>query len=218
MNSILQEWQTSLSRLYQFYLQKRAASKYFFLWLFLFFVVVNDLSFWWAMVTALPELVFNPQEFQQYFKVQFPVAILGALFDSLSFLVTIFIVKKALKSSSLQSFIGMLSVDLVIALLATFWVVFVFMFSSWLVRLSMPSEMATLSARQEIYSERVLNAINNPFANLRNIYFGAVIGISSLIPTLVHIVMACRAIGKMITAAGKRALLSYRNRMTRSRF
>ena len=198
MRTIFQEWQKTLSSVHSFYLSKRASTKQFYLWLFIFFVIINDLSYWWAMITALPHLVFDPNEFPQYFKVQFPVAFMGALFDSLSFFITIYIVEKALKSRSMFAFIGNLSIDLVIAVLATFWVVFVFMFSSWLVRLTMPEEITTLAARQEIYGRRLVDAINNPFANLRNIYFGIVIGISSLIPTLIHIFMACKSVSSSL--------------------
>jgi hypothetical protein len=77
------------------------------------------------MVTAFPELLIG-SSFIYYFKIQFPVGILGALFDSLSFFITILIIRKALESSTTMKYIGHLSIDFIIAVLATFWVVFFF--------------------------------------------------------------------------------------------
>ena len=57
------------------------------------------------------------------------------MFDSVSLLVTLYIVRLALSSTSNLSYLGYLNVDLVIAVLATFWVLFAFMVSGWVVSL-----------------------------------------------------------------------------------
>ena len=131
-----------------------------------------------------------------YFKVQVPVGLLGALFDSLSFFVTVYIIRRALQSNSTANFVGHLSLDLVIAVLATFWVVFVFSVSGWLVSFTEPVK-EVLSERNAVYRERVMNAVKQPTHNLRNIYFGLVMGISAMIPTCIHITMALRSLFKV---------------------
>ena len=47
----------------------------------------------------------------------------------------------------------------------------------------------TLSDRGKLYEKRVADAINNPTGEneLKNIYFGIVMGLSAMIPTAVHI-------------------------------
>ena len=130
-----------------------------------------------------------------YFKIQFPVAILGALFDCLSFFITIKIIEFAIKSTTPLSFVAHLSIDLLIAIAATFWVVFVFSFSSWLIRLTELDEVATqLSTRQNVYQDRLESAISNPTSNKRNIYFGLVMGVSAMLPTCFHIYMAFKSL------------------------
>ena len=146
------------------------------------------------MVTAFPELVFGPI-FPYYFKVQIPVALLGAMFDSLSFFVTIAIIKRAVNSVHQSQFLGHLSIDLVIAILATFWVLFVFSFSSWLIRHFDPTaDIQDLETRQLIYGDRALDALQDPSKHLLNIYFGLVMGISAMIPTCIHLYMAFRSV------------------------
>ena len=193
-NLVVEEWRFSLRHLFEIYQRRRPPLYVFYPALFLFFVLVNDLSYWLAMITAFPDLVVG--EFgAYYFKVQFPVATLGALFDSLSFFVTLLIVRKALTSTSASSFIGHLAIDLVIALLATVWVLFVFSFSSWLVRhVDVAADIQELAARQSVYQDRVIAALQEPTRNLRNIYFGLVMGTSAMIPSLVHLAMAVRSV------------------------
>ena len=120
------------------------------------------------------------------------MALLGAVFDSLSFFVTIRIIRSALKSQSPWSFVGHLSIDVIIAVIATFWVLWVFSFSSWLIRLTEPAT-AVLTARQELYQSRAMDALENPTDNVRNIYFGIIMGVSAMLPTCAHGYMAFRA-------------------------
>ena len=143
------------------------------------------------MYTAFPELT-RGSAGVYYYKVQFPVGILGALFDSLSFFVTIFIIRHALCSKKDIQYVAHLSLDLIIAILATFWVVFVFSFSGWLVNLVSLTPQV-LADRNAEYQGLLLDAIAKPTDNLRNIYFGLVMGISAMIPTCIHIFMFLRA-------------------------
>ncbi len=191
--SFSQRWKSSLGDVLQYYDSNRPPFKRLYPRLFLFFVGVNVFCYWWASLTAFPESIRGA--FFYYFKVQIPVGILGAVFDSLSFFVTLYIVRRALKSNSLRRFVGHLSIDILIAVIATFWVLFVFSFSSWLIRLTEvdPGLASDLSGRQEVYRERLENAIENPMDNKRNIYFGIVMGISAILPTCFHFYMAIRS-------------------------
>jgi hypothetical protein len=195
-NPLVEEWRFSLRRLYERYERHRPSSYLFYPTLFVFFVILNDASYWLAMITAFPELLVGRLG-RYYFKVQFPVATLGALFDSLSFFVTLYLIRKALTSDSTSRFVGHLSIDLVIAFLATLWVLFVFSFSSWLMRhFDASADIQGLAARQSVYQDRVVDAVRNPTRNLRNIYFGLVMGTSAMIPSCVHLAMAVRALVK----------------------
>ncbi len=195
MHPVTKHWQTTLCLVYEFYLAHRAKQRCFFVQLFAFFIFINIFCYWWAIFTAFPESIFG-NETRYYFKVQFPVGILGALFDSLSFFITIFIIKKSLKSTNTTNFISHLSLDFLIAILATFWVVFVFSFSGWIVSLTEPVK-ELLSERNTAYKNRVIQAVADPIGSYRNIYFGLIMGISAMIPTCTHIYMAVRSILKV---------------------
>ena len=160
------------------------------------------------MATAFPDLVFG-RTFIYYFKVQFPVGILGALFDSLSFFITIFIIQRALYTENNKIYIAHLSIDLLIAVLATFWVIFVFVVSGWIISLfetfNQPIEIierydheTNIYHRTEGYTGKVSDAIQNPTKNVRNIYFGFIMGLSAIIPTLIHLSMFCKSILKQL--------------------
>ena len=193
MDSIIEIWKVSLSRLLHVYDTRRGPLYIFFPLLFIFFVIINILFYWWAMVTAFPFLL-N----EYYFKVQFPVGFLGALFDSLSFFVTIFIIRLALRSKSSWEYFGHLSIDLVIAILATFWVVYVFSVSGWLIQW-IEATPTNFEARADRYEQMVVEAVANPTDNMRNIYFGLIMGISAMIPTSIHVGMFLLAIWKRFT-------------------
>ena len=160
----------------------------FFPRLFGFFVVVNWTCYAWALATAFPE-----QLNAHYFRLSFPVAILGAVFDSLSFFVTIVIIRRALKARSVWTYVGHLCIDLVIAALATLWVLFVFSVSGWLISL-IEAKPQTLTFRRERYGQFAAEALENPQGSLRNIYFGAVMGISAALPTALHLFLFLRAL------------------------
>jgi hypothetical protein len=187
------KWKNSLEGVLNYYDSNKPPFWSFFPRLFLFFVVINLFCYWWATATAFPGSILN--SFFYYFKVQFPVGILGAVFDSLSFFVTVFIIRRALKAMSTLRFVSHLSIDILIAILATFWVLFVFSFSSWLIRLTEvdPGLSAELVDRQNVYRQRMENAVEYPLQNKRNIYFGIVMGISAILPTLFHFYMAIRS-------------------------
>lgn len=139
------------------------------------------------MLIAFPELILGGS-WLEYFLLQFPVGFLGGLFDSLSLIVTFYMVKRAIASKSNFLYLAHLSVDLVIAFLATMWVLFVFVFSGWFISLLLFSP-ENLLVRKEVYEERVISAINNPSGTkeIRNIFFGIVMGFSAMIPTIFHI-------------------------------
>ena len=199
INQIISYWRRDLDRALLFYESKRFQGDSFFLYLFIFFVFLNITCYWFAMVTAFPSLVFG-KTFGYYFKVQFPVGILGALFDSFSFFVTIFIVRRALLTVSTKIYIAHLSIDLVIAVLATFWVILVFIISGWGVSfietLGQSEELiqtydheTNINKRTDKYVRTVNDALENPSENIQNIYFGLIMGISAILPTMIHFMM-----------------------------
>lgn len=132
-----------------------------------------------------------------YFLVQFPVGILGAVFDTLSFFVTIFIAKKALNTTSTKSYLAHLSVDLIIAIIATWWVLLVFSISGWLVSIVQQTP-ESFAERSYVYEQRFMQAIKDPtdIHNLKNIYFGVIMGISAMLPTFTHSIMSLYSVSK----------------------
>ena len=189
-------WRADLGVMLEKFQTWRSNTGHYFFKVFIFFVFFNDLAYWFAIATAYPELL-SGDEFLHYSKVQIPVAILGALFDSLSLYITLVVVGRALRSPSNLSYISHLGIDLLIAVAATFWILFVFSISGWLVSFFSSEKMVqvqltdneTLSDRGKLYEKRVADAINNPTGEneLKNIYFGIVMGLSAMIPTAVHI-------------------------------
>ena len=187
MNATIIVWKNYLRRLLDYYEAKRGSLYTFYPMLFLFFVLINIACYWWAMFTAFPELT-RGIDGHHYFKVQFPVGIMGAFFDSLSFFITIFIIRRALSAQKNLEYVSHLSLDLIIALLATLWVLYVFSFAGWLVHL-FESVRQDLSGRNEDYRRMLKDALANPFANKRNIYFGLILGVSAMLPTCCHMFM-----------------------------
>ena len=185
-------WKASLAQLLYFYEEKRPKMYWFFPMLFAFFVVLNIACYWLAMYTAYPEYM-KSQEASQYVLLQYPVGFLGAVFDSLSFFVTIWIIRRALECTKLTEYIGHLSLDAVIAIIATFWVLFVFTWGGQIVSMV---EAINTEAVPESFSDRtgktslrVQEAIENPAGNWRNIYFGLLMGISASLATFAHILL-----------------------------
>ena len=127
-------------------------------------------------------------EAAHYIKLQIPVGILGALFDSLSFFLTIWIIRRALASTKTSEYVFHLSLDLVIAVIATFWVLFVFTFGGWMISLweTAPEQLAERGTK---YTNRAIQAIQDPTGreNAKNIYFGVIMGVSAALPTCMHL-------------------------------
>lgn len=188
MNYVFEIWKASLSRLLSYYETTRGRLARFFPMLFLFFVVLNIACYWWAMFTAFPHLMARADSRHYYFLIQFPVGILGAMFDSFSFFVTIYIIRRALWSRNSFEYVAHLSLDFVIAILATFWVLFVFSFSGWLISY-LQAAPEVLAERNAGYQRMLVRAAVNPTENLRNIYFGLIMGISAMLPTCTHVFM-----------------------------
>ena len=213
INQIIYYWRKDLRKVLSFYESKRSQGDHFFLYLFLFFILVNITCYWLAMVSAFPSLVFG-KTFSYYFKVQFPVGIFGALFDSLSFFITIFIIRRALLTINTKVYIAHLSIDLAIAVLATFWVVFVFIVSGWAVSfidtlgqteqiIQTHDHETSIDKRTNKYINTVNEALINSSKNIQNIYFGLIMGISAMLPTMVHFIMFLKSFFRIIISIGK---------------
>ena len=84
-------------------------------------------------------------------------------------------------------------------MLATFWVLFVFMVSGWIVNLVLAIP-ETFEARTVLYQGRLWSVFNDPFSadNLRNIYFGVIMGASALLPTLFHLFLAGKSLVRSV--------------------
>jgi len=192
-STIFTYWRESLLHLHTWFESLRHRTRYFYIKTFLVFIALNLTCFWWAFLTTYPKLLFTDKA-MEYVLIGFPVAIFGAAFDSLSLLVTLYIVRRAIASKNNLNFFGYLSIDLFIAVLATFWVLFVFIVSGWLVDLVL-AQSETLVDRGHLYKGRLKGVLLNPFSleSIRNIYFGIIMGASALIPTLLHIFLACRS-------------------------
>lgn len=187
MKQIITIWRDALHQVLDVYERRRGSIKVFFPLLFLFFVLLNIACYWWAIYTAFP-FYMQTHEASHYVKLQIPVGFLGALFDSVSFFVTIWIIKRALASTKTSEYVFHLSLDLLIAVLATLWVLFVFSFGGWLISLweSAPEQLAE---RGNKYTSRAVQAIQDPTGqeNVKNIYFGLIMGISAALPTCLHL-------------------------------
>lgn len=195
--NVMELWRARLAALLGNLEDRRNRTKYFYAKLFLFFVGLNVLCYWIAMVTAFPEVAFGPERVH-YFWVQVPVGLLGAVFDSLSLFVTLYMVRRALTRTSNLSYATHLSVDGVVAGLATLWVLFVFSVSGWLVSVvGMAPE--SLAERGSVYQDRLVRALQDPTGRdeLKNIYFGIVMGLSAMIPTLTHLYLSLRSVGSV---------------------
>ncbi len=189
MQEIITIWRDSLHRVLDIYERKRGRLIIFFPLLFLFFIFLNIACYWWAIYTAFP-FYMETHEASHYLKLRFPVGLFGALFDSLSFFVTIRIIRRALDSTKTSEYIFHLSLDLAIALIATLWVLFVFTFGGWLISLweQVPEQISERSIK---YTNRAVQAIQDPTGreNAKNIYFGLIMGVSAALPTCFHLLL-----------------------------
>ncbi|MDD9939798.1 MAG: hypothetical protein OXU20_01930 [Myxococcales bacterium] len=191
MKYVLEEWRQSLATLLAFYEARRGPLLPFVAKLFALSVVLNATCYWVGILGAYPEKLLG-HERGHYVLLQIPVGLLGAVFDTASFFVTVAIIRRALSTRHAREYLAHLSIDVGVAVLATFWVLFVFTASGWIMSyLEMQPE--SLGVRTAKYEHRLLNALRDPAANWRNVYFGVVMGVSASLPTLLHLGMFARA-------------------------
>jgi len=189
MAEIVAIWRNSLHTILDRYERKKISTWLFFPLLFVFFIILNIACYWWAIYTAFPYYM-QTHEASHYIKLQIPVGFFGALFDSLSFFVTIWIIRRALAARKTSEYVFHLSLDLIIAIVATFWVLFVFTFGGWLISIweNAPEQLTSRGAK---YTNRAVQAIQDPMGreNAKNIYFGVIMGVSAALPTCFHILL-----------------------------
>jgi len=192
VDETLDRWRSSLTRLLASYEARRARTKWFVPRLFLFFTVLNAGCYWLGLLVAYPEKLAGLDR-MHYVWLQFPVGLLGAVFDTASFFVTVAIIRRALRSRGGIEYVAHLSIDAIIAVLATFWVLLVFSISGWILSYfeASPELLGTRNAK---YEARLVEALHNPRGQWRNIYFGLVMGVSASLPTLVHVSLFARAL------------------------
>jgi len=205
LNEIITLWRDALHQVLDIYERRRGSVKIFFPILFGFFIFLNIACYWWAIYTAFPYYMMT-HEADHYVKLQIPVGILGALFDSLSFFVTIWIIRRALASTKTSEYVFHLSLDLVIAVIATFWVLFVFTFGGWMISL-WETAPELLAERGTKYTNRAIQAIQDPTGreNAKNIYFGLIMGVSAALPTCMHLGLFFYSVIKKIIPKKKTA-------------
>ena len=104
-------------------------------------------------------------------------------------------IKKAINSQSNLMYLAHLAVDIVIAILATLWVLFVFIFSGWVISFLISNPESFL-IRKETYEARVVSAIYNPSGidEIKNIIFGIAMGFSAILPTTFHIFLFLKSL------------------------
>ena len=191
-------WREALEKVHAWFERQRAGQPLMFdVKAYGVFFAINLVCFWWALMTAYPHYIVSQAKLVEYSLMSVPVALMGAMFDIVSLRVTLWAVDRALKSKRQTTYLAFLSIDLLIAMLATLWVVFAFVVSGWLVASVLPIQ-ETLSDRAALYQERAWVAFFNPFAaeSLRTIYFGVVMGASALIPTIIHVALAVMAFSR----------------------
>ena len=145
---MIKVWKKYLLKTLRLFLEISKRTNYFKLKIVVFFILINIFFYWTAMLIAFPELVFGSSSLE-YFLLQFPVGILGGFFDSLSLIITIYMVKRAISSYSNFMYIAHLSVDLLIACIATMWVLFVFIFS-------MANKLFNINSRRFTFTQRYI--------------------------------------------------------------
>ena len=231
-DALIEAWRNRLRAVIGFYEGFRGRTPSFFTKAYAAFFVLNIACYWLAITTAFPERVFGA-DWLRYALIQVPVGILGATFDIFSLVVTVYIIRRAIAARSKLVYVAHIGVDLVIAVMATAWVLIVFSVSTWLVDTLAPSlpqsptqsisaakvdaptpasqpqtqDRASVSVpktspappalsagdiltrRSGDYRRRFVDAVTDPFApeNLKNIYFGVVMGASAMMPSLVHL-------------------------------
>lgn len=197
-------WRHSLEKLLNFYTRKRGSLASFFPKLFIFFMLFNMICFWIAILTTYPQEALGDDRIE-YLIMQFPVGFLGALFDSVSFFITVWIARRALKTTSLPSYISHLSIDLLIAIVATFWVLLVFSVSSWLVG-ALQNSAQSFAESSVKYENRLTSAVQDPTGkeNIKNIYFGVMMGFSAMIPTMIHLYLSAQSVFLYLHKISKR--------------
>lgn len=183
-------WKAHLLHFLTWYENARSSSSWFIPKCFLFFFLLNFACFWIALATAYPQYLTGSKA-MEYRLMSIPVGLMGAIFDTLSLFITVWMIRRAIKTKHLTIYFTYLSIDFVIAIIATFWVLFAFIASGWVVNLVLENP-ETFNQRTDLYQGRVDQMLANPFNenNLKNMYFGFLMGASAFIPTLVHIGMA----------------------------
>jgi hypothetical protein len=195
---MLDDWKIFLEKTLNWFSEKNEKTNYFHFKLAMFFIIVNFTFFWIGLYTTYPHLL-ESRKAIEYQLMSIPVSLMGATFDFLSLYITIWIAKFAVKSGKTSTYFKMIFIDLAIAILATFWILFAFISSGWIVNIILENP-ETFNQRTELYERRLDKIFNNPLNsdNIKNLYFGILIGCSAFFPTLIHLSMAFTSITKWL--------------------
>jgi len=201
MTDIFIIWKAALERVLEKFTSLRS-TPFFGLKIILFFIFLNMCSFWVAMSTTIPQQISYFPKF--YFFLSLPLSLFGMIFDIISLGITIFLIKKAISTNGKITFLFHIIADIIIAVFTTFWVVYTFSISAWMAHqlYSDSNYPFYLIDKFLNYQSLLTKAWDDPLSNLRNIYIGLLLGISSAIPTFIHFSIFFYSIKKRLFPKG----------------
>lgn len=196
---MLKQWIVYLKKILKVIDQKKKNKIRFTIIIITFFFVLNFICYWIGLYIVFNELLYTKKAIE-YKYMSIPVASMGALFDYASLWITIKLARIAVKSKRNRVYILVISIDIITAILATFWILFAFISAGWIINLVLDNP-ETFNQRTELYEKRLDKLISDPFHpySLKNLYFGILIGASAFLPTIIHLTLALISITSWLT-------------------
>jgi hypothetical protein len=198
--AVIAEWRQSLTALLAKFEAFRSRTPYFWGKGFALFAAVSFACYWLALLTIYRKLL-QGDEALEHILMSLPVSLIGAVFDTFSLFVTLHAVRRALATPSTLAFLLYLSVGLILPIMAAIWILFAFVVAGQIINMVL-AQPETFEARTMLYRRRLWGAIFQPFRgeNLKNIYFGAIMSFSAIVPLILHLVMAAQAVVRAFRA------------------
>ena len=150
-DAVISVWRDRLRRLIGLYEAYRERTGAFWRILFVAFFCLNVVCYQIAIMTAFPDRAFG-SDWLRYAFITIPVGILGAAFDCASFVVTLAIMRHAIRAKGKLIYLGHIAADIMVAVLATAWVLIVFAISTALVDFVLGPAAAPLATPPPVIS------------------------------------------------------------------